>query len=60
MIPVENFDYENIEAIKKTLDRDLQNNSHYDKAFTMLQNNSFCEVNITPESEEICAEALLK
>ena len=51
-----NYDEANIAAIKEKWAKE---GSIKRKVFTMVQSNTSCEVNITDEGMQLCAEALL-
>lgn len=53
-----NSNDENIEDVRFALERELEEDSGSDRAFTMLQRNSPSEVRITEESRRLCAGIL--
>lgn len=55
-----NFDEQNIAEIRAIIEKERTDGPVIDRAFTMLQINSPCGVEITEASRKICAEALLK
>lgn len=55
-----NFGDANIAAIEALMEKEKNDTSRDKRAYTMLQNNSPCEVTVTDSSMIRCARALLK
>ena len=56
----DNFDEQNIDAIKRRFYQDRASGSVPRSVFTMLQSNTSHPANISAESRRKCAEALLR
>lgn len=57
---MENFNEANIEEIRSVIERERTHGPVIEKAYTMVQVNSACDVEVTKESRRICADALLR
>lgn len=57
---IENFDERNIEQIRAVIEQEKVNGPRVEKAYTMVQMNSPCEIEVTEQSRKICVNALLK
>lgn len=55
-----NFDEDNLGYVRSTLEQEKVSGPVIKRAFTLVQNNSSCDVNVTEESRRVCANALLK
>lgn len=55
-----NFDEVNIASVKKIIQSESQDSSRDKRAFTMLQVNSSCKVEVTQSNRKKCASILLK
>ena len=57
---MENFDEHNIAEIRSIIEQERIDGPRIEKAYTMAQINSSCEVEVTEASRKICVNALLK
>lgn len=57
---MDNFDEENIENIRKSLDLSNSRNEKKRKFYTMVQDNAPCAVTVKESSRKKCVESLLK
>lgn len=55
---MENFDEQNIEQIRSIINDEKNNGPKMKQAYTMIQKNAPCEVNITEKSRKICVDSL--
>lgn len=55
-----NYGTENINSVRKMLEDESQRDVMGEKAFTMIQKNSHCEVDISETSRKKCARAIIQ
>lgn len=55
-----NFDEANIASVEKLIQTDSRDETRDKRAFTMLQVNSSCKVEVTQSNRQKCANMLLK
>lgn len=55
-----NYDEVNISSVEAMIEREREDQFREKRAYTMLQNNAPCTVNVTQSSRQKCAKALLK
>lgn len=57
---VGNYDNKNIESIRRLIEIEESHGVSNKSAYTMLQKNASCEVNITESSRKKCAKAIIQ
>lgn len=55
-----NFNEENLNLLKNIAQEELEDTQFDGSVYTMIQNNSACEISVSQRSQEICARRLLK
>lgn len=55
----ENFNEKNIEITRKMLNQENGNDFLVKRAYTLVQRNSPCKVNVTKENRTACVKSLL-
>lgn len=58
-VSLDNFDDENINSVEMLIEEE-KSSSNKKRAYTMIQDNSFCDVEVTQSSRDKCAEILVK
>lgn len=57
---MENFDEQNIAQIRSIIAKEKEEGPRIEKAYTMVQVNTSCDVKVTAASRKICVDALLR
>lgn len=55
-----NYGTENIDSVRRMLAAESKSDVRDEKAFTMIQKNASCEVNISETSRKKCARAIIQ